>query len=253
MQSSSNRLPLDRNDGINSGLKNERDLAAIFYWAPKHIRERFSWLNRQGLKGSGDYGVVGLGVFNGQTANQPEKNDEPHVVARFTWPFQFENGQILEASIQGYGGEYVINSNLVEDKSFDEMRFAGTLVYYPQPFGFQVEYNFGHGPEFVPEKMTVENRDLHGGYVQSMYYLRIKDQLFIPFARWHIYEGGKKHQLDATSHRVNEQEIGVEWQPNRSFELVVMYTISDRTFENSLMPDNHQQGSLLRIQAQVNY
>lgn len=30
MQSSQNRLPLDRNDGLNSALKNERDLGAFF-------------------------------------------------------------------------------------------------------------------------------------------------------------------------------------------------------------------------------
>lgn len=71
--------------------------------------------------------------------------------------------------------------------------------------------------------------------------------------RYHYYKGGKKHELDATRHRVNELEIGVEWQPNRAFELVAMYTISDRTFENSLNPNNRQAGSLLRLQAQVNF
>jgi hypothetical protein len=54
-------------------------------------------------------------------------------------------------------------------------------------------------------------------------------------------------------HRVKELEIGVEWQPHRAFELVAMYTISDRTFENSLNPSNRQKGSLLRLQAQVNF
>ena len=35
MQSSQNRLPLDRNDGLNSAVSNERDLGVFFYWAPK--------------------------------------------------------------------------------------------------------------------------------------------------------------------------------------------------------------------------
>ena len=34
MQSSQNRLPLDRNDALNSAVSNERDLGAFFYWAP---------------------------------------------------------------------------------------------------------------------------------------------------------------------------------------------------------------------------
>ncbi|MCW3123942.1 MAG: porin, partial [Flavipsychrobacter sp.] len=42
MQSSQNRLPLDRTDAINSAMPNERDLGAVFYWAPDKIRKRFS-------------------------------------------------------------------------------------------------------------------------------------------------------------------------------------------------------------------
>jgi len=45
----------------------------------------------------------------------------------------------------------------------------------------------------------------------------------------------------------------VEWQPNRNFELVAMYTMSDRTFENFRNPNNRQVGTLLRLQAQVNF
>jgi hypothetical protein len=38
LQSSQNRIPLDRNDGINSALSNERDIGVFVYWAPKKIR-----------------------------------------------------------------------------------------------------------------------------------------------------------------------------------------------------------------------
>ncbi|EMR01179.1 porin [Cesiribacter andamanensis] len=107
MQSSSNRLPLDRNDALNSALRNERDLGVMFYWAPDHIRKRFSDVNRRGLKGSGDYGVFGLGVYNGQTANRPELNGNRHVVARLSYPFAVGN-QIIEPGIQAYTGQYVV-------------------------------------------------------------------------------------------------------------------------------------------------
>lgn len=253
MQSSQNRLALDRNDALNSAVANERDIGLFAYWAPKEVRERFARIVRTGLKGSGDYGVFGVGLYNGQTANQPEKNNTPHAVARLTYPFEFKNGQLLETSIQAYTGEFVINTDLVKDKNFKEQRIAGSIIYYAQPFGFQAEYNIGTGPEFIPELMTVENRDLKGGYVQAMYYWQTNKHLFIPFVKWQVYEGGKKHELDATRHRVNEQEIGVEWQPHKNFELVAMYTFSDRTFENSLNPINRQYGRLLRLQAQVNF
>ncbi|MCU0385604.1 MAG: OprO/OprP family phosphate-selective porin, partial [Flavihumibacter sp.] len=85
MQSSSNRLPLDRSDGINSSFVNERDLGAFLYWAPAEKRELLNRLTEDGLKGSGDYGVAGFGVFNGQSANRPDQNRQVHVVGRFSW------------------------------------------------------------------------------------------------------------------------------------------------------------------------
>jgi len=253
MQSSQNRIALDRNDALNSAVSNERDIGFFLYWAPQHVRDRFAELVRLGLKGSGDYGLFGVGLYNGQTANQSEKNNSPHIATRLTYPFKFTNGQILETSLQAYSGEFVVNTQLTNQKNFREDRIAGSIIYYPQPFGFQAEYNIGNGPEFNPESMSVENKNLKGGYIQTMYYLKTKNHLFIPFVRFQMYSGGKKHELDATKHRVNEQEIGIEWQPHKNFELVTMYTFSDRTFENSLHPFNRQNGRLLRIQAQVNF
>lgn len=256
LQSSQNRIPLDRQDGLNSAVANERDLGVFFYWAPAKIRERFRYLVASGLKGSGDYGVAGIGLYNGQTANNPEANNEPHAVGRLSYPFKFNNGQYVEASIQGYSGEFIIDRSqpVSEDQlAFREHRAAASLIVYPQPLGFQAEYNIGNGPEFNPTTMDVENRDLRGGYAMAMYYIETENNIFIPFFRWHHYKGGKKHELDATRHRVNEQEIGVEWQPNRNFELVAMYTFSDRTFESYDNPENRQTGSLLRLQAQVNF
>jgi Phosphate-selective porin O and P len=91
MQSSQNRLPLDRNDALNSAVTNERDLGAMFYWAPEKTRKLFSSLVADGLKGSGDYGVFGIGAFNGQTANRNETNNRPHIVARLSYPLEIKN------------------------------------------------------------------------------------------------------------------------------------------------------------------
>ncbi|MFN6086772.1 MAG: porin, partial [Fluviicola sp.] len=75
MQSSQNRLALDRNDALNSAVSNERDLGIFFYWAPEKRRKLFSSLVKDGLKGSGDYGCFAFGAYNGQTANQTDRND----------------------------------------------------------------------------------------------------------------------------------------------------------------------------------
>lgn len=257
MQSSQNRLPLDRNDGLNSALSNERDLGIFFYWAPKKIRERFSMLVKEGYKGSGDYGVFGLGVYNGQTANKPEMNDEPHAVARLTYPFQIKN-QIVETSIQAYTGKYVLNSlsagvKTNSDRNYLDQRAAFSFVLYPKPFGIQAEYNIGQGPEFNKVTDSIEVMPLSGGYVTLNCMLQWKKQLFYPFVRGQMYDGGKKHELDARSYSVRELEIGVEWQPTKNFELVAMYTFSSRRYEDFVLQDNVQTGSLLRLQAQVNF
>jgi hypothetical protein len=256
LQSSQNRLTLDRNDALNSGVPNERDLGVMFYWAPAKIRKRFSELVSTGLKGSGDYGVFGLGVYNGQTTNRAEANNNRHIVARLSYPLALPNGQIIEPGIQGYAGQYTVNelsSAAVRGGTFADERVAASLVVYPQPFGFQAEYNVGKGPEFDPATLSIQNKSLTGGYAQAMYLMKLGDQTLVPFAKVQYYEGGRKVDVDARFHRVYETEIGVEWQPIPAFELVTLYTITDRTTKDARNLNNRQFGNLLRLQAQFNF
>ena len=259
MQSSQNRLPLDRNDALNSAVSNERDMGVFFYWAPAKTRKLFSSLVNDGLKGSGDYGVFGIGVYNGQTANKPEANDALHLVARLSYPIQIKK-QIIEAGIQAYSGQWTMTSDQLSagvkvsaDKSYLDERVAASFVLYPKPFGIQAEYNVGTGPEFNKATGTIENKKLSGGYATFSYKLDLSKQVLIPFVRIQHYEGGKKHELDARSYRVDETELGLEWQPNKNLELVAMYTMSTKRAEDFKVKENLQSGNLLRIQAQVNF
>ena len=257
MQSSQNRLPLDRADALNSAVSNERDLGLFFYWAPTNKRKLFSSLVSSGLKGSGDYGVFGVGVYNGQTANRPELNANKHIVTRFSYPFEVKK-QILELGVQAYTGKVTLVStssgvNYAEDKLYDDQRVAGTFVLYPKPFGILAEYTVGRGPQFDKTLDSITTQRLHGGYVTASYKLDFKNNTLIPFVRYQVYHGGKKHELDARSYDVQDLEIGAEWQMTKYFELVVMYTMSSRRFEDFVNQDNYQRGNLLRIQAQVNF
>ncbi len=259
MQSSQNRIPLDRNDALNSAVANERDLGVFFYWAPKNKRKLLSSLVSDGLKGSGDYGIFAFGVYNGQTANSPELNDEPHVVTRLTYPFEYKK-QILEVGLQAYTGKYVIpKSNLTSgvktnpDLNYLDQRIAATFVLYPKPFGVQAEYNVGKGPRFNKTTDSIEEMPLEGGYITLTYFAKINNQILIPFFRYQYYDGGKKHERDARSYVVRDYELGGEWQLNKNFELVVNYTLSKRRYEDFAKQDNFQSGNLLRIQAQLNF
>jgi hypothetical protein len=257
MQSSQNRIPLDRNDALNSAVTNERDLGVFFYWAPKNKRKLLASLVSDGLKGSGDYGIFAFGVYNGQTANNPELNNEPHIVSRITWPFQWKN-QIIEAGIQAYTGKFVMinmskDVKRVSGLNYTDERMAGSFALYPKPFGLFAEYNVGRGPEFNKVTDSIEVMPLRGGYIQPCYMIKLKNHTLIPFVRYQYYDGGKKHELDARSYEVSELEVGTEWQVNKYFELVFNYTISNRRNEDFIRQNNFQSGRLLRIQAQVNF
>jgi hypothetical protein len=257
MQSSQNRLSLDRNDALNSAVSNERDLGIFFYWAPEKTRKLFSSLVNDGLKGSGDYGVFAFGAYNGQTANRPEVNNNSHIVSRITYPVQIKN-QIVETGVQAYKGKFTLlsTSNGVKyanDKLYDDERIGGTFVLYPKPFGILAEYNVGRGPEFDKFSDSITTQSLSGGFITASYKMNFKEQTLIPFVRYQTYKGGKKHELDARSYRVEEIEFGTEWQMGKHFELVVMYTMSSRRFEDYSKPNNYQRGNLLRIQAQMNF
>ncbi len=259
LQSSQNRLPLDRNDALNSAVSNERDIGVFFYWAPEKIRKRFSMLVREGYKGTGDYGVFGLGVYNGQTANRPDLNKDVHVVSRITYPFEI-GSQIFEPGVQAYTGTYTIDPKNVtpgvihkENLTYLDQRLAFTTVLYPRPIGFQAEYNLGVGPEFNKETNTIETKPLLGGYVTVNARIPVKNQLIYPFVRMQYYKGGKKHERDTRSYHMNEYEFGIEWLPYKNFEIVAMYTFSNRRYEDFILRDNYQTGSLLRLQLQVNF
>jgi hypothetical protein len=244
MQSSQNRAPLDRSDGVNSGAPGERDIGAFFYWAPEETRRQFKHLVDSGLKGSGDYGVVALGVYNGQGINAKEKNDNRHVVARVAYPFTIGD-QILELGIGGYTGKF----NVTKDKgitgveNYLDARINGTIVLYPQPIGFQAEFNVGKGPELQGTEVR-GSRPLHGGYAMVM----MKVNGFIPYVRGSIYDGGIKTVLNSPRHESTELEVGLEWQFQKYLELTGAVDIANRTIDGK-----EQKGTVARLQVQFNY
>jgi len=181
-----------------------------------------------------------------------------NVVARVTYPFVI-GSQIIEPGIQAYTGKWAFTGEIspgvkVNDPQYvKDQRVGATFVLYPRPFGIQTEYNIGTGPRYNTVTNTVDETDLNGGYVLLNYKLDIKKQHIYPFAKFQYYDGGKKYEKDARSYVVRDYEIGIEWQPFKAFEFTAEYVIADRTFEDSVLPINRQQGNLLRLQAQFNF
>ena len=261
MQSSQNRLPLDRADGLNSAVPNERDMGAFLYWAPAKKRDLYASLTKDNYKGSGDYGVFALGVYNGQVANKPELNNSLHVVTRLSYPIEIGT-QVIEPGVQAYTGQFVIPTEsltsgvkLIKSQTFTDKRAAASFVLYPRPFGIQAEYNIGQGPRYNPAKDSITSSSLAGGYATFTYRIqgKKKEELFFPYTRIQNYDGGKKQELDARTYHVREIETGLEWQLNKNLEITAAYVMSHRRFEDSKLKINDQKGNLLRLQVQVNF
>jgi len=277
MQSSSNRLSLDRSDGINSAARNERDLGVFYYWTPEPAQDFFKEVIDQGLKGSGNYGVFGLGCYNGQGGSLLEQNDTLHLIARLALPMTMDNGQHIETSIQGYTGKYVVLSSPIRplggapqtapagtlgagnDTGILDQRMAASFIYYPQPWGFQAEWNVGRGPALNAAQTAVVEDDLQGGYAQLMYQYKTDCHgILFPFARYAYYKGGYKSERNAPFSHIDEMEFGCEWQMNPQMELTALYTWTDRTNTTAfnqagVTPYGQFEGQFLRFQFQFNY
>jgi hypothetical protein len=261
-QSSQNRLPMDRSDALNSAVAGERDLGVFFYYAPKDVRKTLKHLVDSGLKGSGDYGMLALGVYEGQTINLADTNENKHVVARLAYPFQIGE-QYIEAGVSGYTGKYVVRTDAGILSAPDGVRDARANAYfvlYPQPFGLQLEYNIGDGPELDQLTPTtdadgettytgvVQRKSLHGGYAMAM----LKLDTVMPYVRVMNYEGGKKHERNAPPYSVREIEGGIEWQLIKAMEITGAFTYARRS-DGGRIPYELETGRFARLQVQFNY
>ncbi len=248
MQSSQNRLALDRNDALNSGTPNERDLGLFLYYTPTTVRERFRRLVESGLKGSGDYGMLGIGVFNGQGINVRDRNKDKHIVFHAMYPFEFPNGQIFEVGMDAYRGQFNISTTPVvpldvnqavgqaftprvtNNGNYLDERIGWHVTLFPQPFGFQAEYMIGRGPELNETRTDVVLGNVRGGYLQVFYRYQCDTfcQNIFPFFRVQEYFGGRKFEANAPRNSVREWELGVEYQLNKAVEFTVSYSWTQR-------------------------
>jgi phosphate-selective porin/polyhydroxyalkanoate synthesis regulator phasin len=342
LQSSSNRLALDRADATNSAVRDERDTGVYYYYTPTNVQNLFKEITDAGLKHTGNYGMLALGGYMGQGANQNDLNDNWHNVARFTYPWKTASGQIFEAGIQAYRGKYVrstgsyfaegvtdgnfnatISSNQMaagtgstfnpsrlltdsgyqfsgacsgattgtvgvgvpasagsrtgsitcrpgidqDDRNgFKDERVAVSFRMYPQPWGLEGEWTWGTTPGLDMAENKVKNKSLHGGYIQGSYFA--KDvTLFntnignvIPFVKWQYFDGYNKAEVNAPRNKVNDWEIGAEWQIAPEVELVAQYHIMKRTNMTTGGAFNALEGSYrtfdaqaLRLQLQYNF
>jgi phosphate-selective porin len=278
LQSSQNRLALDRTDAINSAVsRNERDLGLFYYYTPEREQVLFKRLVDDGLKGSGNYGIFGIGVYNGQGGSFLEQNNNLHAVVRASYPVQLSNGEIVEGGIQAYTGRHTVFSSPIRalgagpsfrpantletngTQGIRDERIALSAIWYPQPFGLQAEWSIGRGPALSDDQRAVLVRQNEGGYIQAMYkYDTPSYGTVIPFVQWTYYRGGYRSERNAPFVGIYEWHIGCEWQIKKAIELTMQYTNTDRTNTTAIdragaLSYRPFIGGFLRFQCQLNY
>ena len=271
LQSSQQRLAFDRSDGFNSAVNGERDLGFFIYYTPAETRKLFRRLIDSGLKGSGDYGVLGIGVYNGQTLNVNERNDNKHIVLHATYPMELPYGQIIQFGVDAYRGTFNVGDS-VNTRSLSSTNLSGVpsvensgnyldervgvhFVLFPQPIGFQAEWNWGHGPQLNGSRTAIVEGNIQGGYVQGMYKWDVNQPWLtsvIPYVRYQEYSGGKKHRTNMPFNVVREWEVGTEWQLGKALEFTIAYARSRRT-DTQTAPYNIREGDIVRTQLQWNF
>lgn len=261
LQSSGNRVPLDRTDAVNSAVPGERDLGVIAYYTPPRTRRIWDRLEADGQKLFGNYGAFALAAMNGQGTNRTETNNDLMKVAMATWPIELDGlGPAFKGQVFEIGGSAMLNSfqpevrtGGVSSTSFDDNRVVVHAMLYPQPFGVQAEWTWGRGPEFDSATNSIQEKPLSGGYVMAMY--RVKDSAigpFIPFGRWQTFRGGWKAALNSPRLETDEFEFGVEFQPIRPLEFTLSYAHAKRR-EADERRTGQAEGDLIRAQLQFNY
>jgi hypothetical protein len=262
MQSSSNRLTLDRSDGINSAVPGERDLGIVAYYTPPKVQKIWDRLEDDGQKLFGNYGAFGLGVFNGQGISRSEQNRSLMKVALATWPFELDGlGGVFKGQVLEIGGSAMLNkvqpeirSGGVSPVAFDDNRVGVHAILYPQPFGIQGEWAWGRAPQYDQVAQAIQEKKLNGGYIQMMVQLPTSPDFgrLMPYGRWQHYRGGWKAGTNAPRLETDELELGLEWQPWDALEFTVAYARMKRT-EADERRMGRAEGNLIRTQVQWNY
>ena len=138
----------------------------------------------------GDYGSVAVGIYSGHRSDQ---NGDPHVLARWSYPFELASGQFVEVGARLPASTWRQTQAITTggasptpaapaDGVTDE-RMALTAVWYPQPFGVEA-VNVGRGPS----DNYINRQSLHGGYVQVNYRKASGTRSLFPFVRWRSYD-----------------------------------------------------------------
>lgn len=259
MQSSSLRPPMERAEvGDAASLPGQRDLGVFAMWAPPTARAIYARLTHDGFKGSGDYGCISIGIYNGQGLNRPKLNHTPYWSARATYPIELGD-MVIEPALQAFTGRFTPQTSSTvqaESNALRDERYAATLAISPAPIGVLAEYFWGTAPRYVPPSNGgggyVRSGRIEGGYVTLYARTSVMGYRIVPFARWQTLHGGIKSQTDAPMTDLGQWEAGAEWHVSSALKLTAEYMHTQRqTLASS--GSQHTRSESIWLQLQVSY
>ena len=202
-------LPLELSAMGRTMLPGSRDTGAVAYWTGAGDRELFETARKEQF-GTGDYGNIAVGVLNGQGLNEPEVNDNKHVVLRLTDPFMLGK-RYAEGGVSYWTGEFYSATAATE---FDDELLGLHFYLPPSPLGVQAEYYAGE----------TEGANIDGFYGMGLW--RPSDK-GVAFARFDQYNGPRKGRGLGNAFDRHSWSLGYAHFLNPNTKVTVEYDLVD--------------------------
>ena len=208
-QSTQSVIPLEISWVGRTMFPGSRDLGAVVYWTDPKDRELFEQAKKTDF-GTGDYGNVAIGVFNGQGMSEPEANSGKTICVRLAKPFTVGE-RYVEGGVSYWAGQF---HSAAAAADLDDNLLGVHLYVPPRPIGLQAEYYNGE----------TEGDDINGFYAMGLWRPREDG---VAFVRYDEYNGPRKGKGLGNVFDRERWSLGYAHMVNSSTKATIQYDFQD--------------------------
>jgi hypothetical protein len=204
-------VPLELSWVARTMFPGTRDLGAVVYWTSPGDHEAFEQARKTDL-GTGDYGNVAIGVFNGQGMSEPEANNSKSLCIRLAKPFTVGE-RYVEGGVSYWTGKFHSDAAAAD---LDDSLLGVHLYVPPRPVGLQAEYYNGE----------TEGDDINGFYAMGLWKPREDG---VAFVRYDEYNGPRKGKGLGNVFDRERWSLGYAHMVNANTKATIEYDLQDTT------------------------